>query len=152
MNSKKWKDFAEIISAAAVVISLVFVGLEIRQSNHLAASEAVFDINSAYIQQSLLVAESTDLADIFVKVFETNEQLSSAELRRLQAYGDAFLNISDAAWVSHNSGIIDDQSYRAYMFAACSSIMPMREYWNEVKNGYTAGFVEYVDSNCFIEE
>ena len=37
--TSKWKDFAELIGITAIVLSLVFVGLQLRQSQLIAQSD-----------------------------------------------------------------------------------------------------------------
>ena len=36
MNSTNWKDIVELVGISAIVASLVFVGLELRQSHQIA--------------------------------------------------------------------------------------------------------------------
>jgi len=48
LNTKNWKDIAELIGIGAIVASLVFVGLEMRQSRDIAMSELLL----AYMQAS----------------------------------------------------------------------------------------------------
>jgi hypothetical protein len=42
MKSASWKDHAELIGIAAIVVSLVFVGVELRQSHDIAINEMGF--------------------------------------------------------------------------------------------------------------
>ena len=56
MNSEKWKSIVEVVGIAAIVASLVFVGLELRQSQRIAIAaqyQARTDSGREYFYQSL---------------------------------------------------------------------------------------------------
>ena len=60
---ERYALFAEIISAVAIVVSLVFVGLQVRQSNSLAATDAL--------------REGTELwSNAYVRAFGTPESVA----------------------------------------------------------------------------
>lgn len=44
MNNTDWKSFAELVGIAAIVASLVFVGVQLRQDKQIAYAEAVADL------------------------------------------------------------------------------------------------------------
>ena len=140
--------YAEIISAAAVVVSLIFVGFEIRQSNNLATSEAVLSLNSEINEANHLVVANADLAELFAKALGGDETLSAAELMRLESFGKSRMNTWEAAWIAHNREFVDDSSFDAYMRAACGDVRPMREMWDSWKTGFNPGFVRFIDERC----
>lgn len=69
MNGKlsNWASIAEIVSAVAIVASLIFVGFQIRQNNRILEVDAyqarMQDMSNAQTQLAL----SADLSEIFVK-------------------------------------------------------------------------------------
>ena len=65
MATTNWKDIAELIGIAAIVASLMFVGLEMRQSHQLALAEQQGEqIGQAHLVHELLIAHS----DIVLKL------------------------------------------------------------------------------------
>ena len=59
MATTNWKDIAELVGIAAIVASLMFVGLEMRQSHQLAMAEQQgAQIPQAHLVHQLLIQNS----------------------------------------------------------------------------------------------
>lgn len=87
MNKSRWKDTAEIVGIAAIFASLVFVGLELRQSNQLARLAALESMASEWNSVNIQFASDDVIAELLAKV--TNEgavpsDFSSSDNSRLQ--------------------------------------------------------------------
>ena len=61
MKSISWKEIAELIGIAAIVASLLFVGVELRQSQQIALNEAGFVALTAYIDTRNAENENSDV-------------------------------------------------------------------------------------------
>ena len=48
MKFKEWNEIAELVGIAAIVVSLVFVGYELRQSTAIARSDAYSSFSSQF--------------------------------------------------------------------------------------------------------
>jgi len=75
MKNANWKDVAELLGISAIVASLVFVGLQMRQAQEIAYSE--LDVSLLAIQ-----AETTNLISVNSTVWvkgNADEELSAAE-------------------------------------------------------------------------
>jgi hypothetical protein len=76
MKKSDWKDTAELVGIAAIVASLIFVGLQMKQAQDIAYSE--LDVSLLAIQ-----AETTDLisvnSDVWVRG-NAGEELNPAEM------------------------------------------------------------------------
>lgn len=70
MNSPSWKDIAELIGIAAIVASLVFVGVQIRQEAAATRSAAVLQLKDSWVQLNLAQATSVELSAAFELVKE----------------------------------------------------------------------------------
>jgi len=76
---------AQIVAAAAVVASLLFVGLQLRANAkqlRIATEAGYYTIYRDHV----LTASSPDVADIFLRGFQGQEGLSESERIRLNAY------------------------------------------------------------------
>lgn len=95
MKSANWKYFAELTGIAAIAASLIFVGLQMRQTQELAYAQASVDLMANHIAKASLKAE---YADVWAKG-NSGDQLSGRETyiyRELIALEDtsAFLEYS----------------------------------------------------------
>ncbi len=130
MNSTNWKDIAELVGIAAIVASLVFVGLELRQSHQIAiAAEyqeratSVIDQYNAQIQSDTALnvvgqplyeaVKSADFPDEYRHLYEgyTVEQLGFETIKTLNA-----LTAFDNIYFQYQSGFISDESWQAFRY------------------------------------
>ena len=67
MRESNWKDVAEIIGISAIVVSLVFVGIQMKQSQQLAWADSVLTMRTNVIEEGALQAEHIDInfGDVF---------------------------------------------------------------------------------------
>ena len=61
MKNTNWKDVAELLGIAAIVASLVFVVLELRQSQRIASSETYVSLYSSRIEVANSISEHVDV-------------------------------------------------------------------------------------------
>ena len=61
MKSNNWKDFAERIGIAAIVASLIFVGLQMRQAEVIAKSEMHASYLANRIEMHAAIIEHSDI-------------------------------------------------------------------------------------------
>jgi hypothetical protein len=61
MKSRNWRDVAEFVGIAAIVISLIFVGLQVRQDHQIARAQANTDFNSSQIEIANLLTTNGGL-------------------------------------------------------------------------------------------
>jgi hypothetical protein len=61
MAQLKWRETAELIGIASIVASLVFVGLEVRQSGRAAIESALADTASMMVETESLVLSHPDV-------------------------------------------------------------------------------------------
>ena len=88
MNFKVWNEIAELVGIAAIVASLVFVGLQMRQDHVIARSElgaGSFE-NLASLRKDMT---GPDFAAIYAKMLEQPARLTTSEQLQVNAYLDA---------------------------------------------------------------
>lgn len=69
MNKSSWKDIAELVGIAAIVASLLFVGLEMRQSHQIALAE----------QQGEQIPQTQNTAAILIEHADLVSKLNSGQ-------------------------------------------------------------------------
>ena len=76
MTRTTWKETAELIGIAAIVVSLVFVGLQLKQSQDIVLSELDAALNAIDVE---ITGNIGDHADVWVRG-NNGAQLSDSEL------------------------------------------------------------------------
>jgi len=61
MQDITWRGVAELIGVGAVVASLIFVGLQMRQSQDIAMAENIFSGNSDRLAMNLAITENPEI-------------------------------------------------------------------------------------------
>ena len=84
MNTTNWKDLAELIGIAAIAASLVFVGLQMKQSHEIALAEiyqartsTVVEATAAMASNPYILAAYTKSGNGRIEEIEPLEQLAT---------------------------------------------------------------------------
>ena len=118
MKSKLQKIalIAEIVSAVAIVLSLIFVGLQVR----IAARET--EANSIAIQGSVRQAMlDADLRLILATLDHpylskpVNYALNDEQTERLKVWFIAYTRTRESYWRQYSNGLIDPDTYESFM-------------------------------------
>jgi hypothetical protein len=141
-------SFGEIVSALAVVVSLLYAVYEIRRTQTL-SSRDVDEVLFASVQASnTLLIESPILADIIVEANRDSEGLSEAERMRYLAFQHIFFDAWEIAWSYHVDGILSDDSWEEWnaWFSLEATRRPSFG-WSENRHHFTGpAFLDHVDA------
>ncbi len=119
IDKSKWIEIAGFIG---VVVSLIFVGFELRQNTAALSAQALLDLNLAVNEEFQAVSGDESLAEIIFKAENDPSSLTPVELERLKyAWLESF-NTLEAAFLFYRKGIISGEDYSTYQRAACSSL------------------------------
>ena len=117
MKSSNWKDIAEIVGIAAIVASLVFVGLEMRQSQEIAVAAQYHERASLAVDWFDQEHETGNMA--MWAGFCSPEISGSATAEEIEREGHSclslvsFLTIHDNHFYQYQSGFLDEESWQA---------------------------------------
>ena len=106
-----WVAIAEIMSAVAVVISLIYVGVEIRRTTLESDADIQAELLSYTYQRRYLVIESADLASILVRGYADPAQLSPDEVLRFQSYTELLYVAWERAFMTNEAGIFSEERF-----------------------------------------
>ncbi|MEJ2127749.1 MAG: hypothetical protein P8X81_02775 [Woeseiaceae bacterium] len=145
-----WVAIAEIISAAAVVVSLIYVGLEIRRTTLESDADIQAELLSYTHQRRILVIESGDLALLLTKGYTDPSQLSPDEALRFQNYIELHYVAWERAYMSNADGVFSDELFVAWndWFVSVAASNP-EFVWPRVRDSQEWGkpFVEHVNQS-----
>jgi hypothetical protein len=87
MKMTNWKDTAELIGIAAIVASLIFVGLQMKQTQEIALSAAYQSRADSSLHIRAMPLESPELLSAITKLrLPTRSDLTGEELTALQFF------------------------------------------------------------------
>ena len=85
MNFSRWKDVTELVGIAAIVASLIFVGMEMRQAQEIAIADGYSELSSSTFERSDLISTHSTL----IAKVNRGDQLSDAEQISLEQFVNA---------------------------------------------------------------
>lgn len=106
-----WASIAEIVSAAAIVASLLFVGLQIRQNNRILEVDAyqarMQDISNSQTQLAL----SAELSEMILKYRNGGlSSLTETEYFRMRSWYQGQIGRAEGQYYRYQQGFLDQAS------------------------------------------
>ncbi len=115
MKRTNWKDIAELIGIAAIVASLVFVGLELRQTQSALIASTYQARAFEAMSSSRDLADSEYIGPILATIDIEDEQsldsLSSEEIWRLRQYYVSRMVDLDNEFYQYQNGYLDEEFF-----------------------------------------
>lgn len=103
---------AEIVTALAVVATLLYAASEFRRSQTLTSTDVQHLLYDRMLEMDRLLIESRDLAVIQVTVASHPDELTPADRARHLAYEHIFYDSWELAWTAHADGVLDEAAWR----------------------------------------
>jgi len=144
MKNTNWKDVLELIGIAAIVASLIFVGLQMKQSHEIALAaqyNARANAVMSFHENQYEVDSIPNSSALLAGLSETVKPRHVTEVLWLWiAY--------DNHHFQHQAGFLSEDSWQGHLKTIVSMYndCDMRFAWEWRKLGMRTGFVEFVDS------
>lgn len=135
----------ELVGGVAVIASLIFVGLQVRQSNHLAISRSHEESSRASSDLAFVFSEPRS-TELFVRAHQGWDRLSPNEVLRLRALIQAAMNYFETLFYAHLRGEVHPEVWE-------SRLARMRAYreigferiWESLETFYGESFRVFVN-------
>ena len=111
MNNISIAQWTAIITNVAVVIGLIFVGLEFRNNSRLIEAERIESYSNGVAEIQALWVGNKGLADILYKSHAMPEELAGSDLNRLQHLLFLYHNNFQRMHHAYGAGIVAEEVY-----------------------------------------
>jgi len=138
---------AEIITALAVVISLLYAATEFRRSRTLTSTDVQTILYARMLEMDRLLIENGELADILIAVATGAQPLTPGDTVRYLAYEHIFYDSWELAWIAHDDGVLEDdawEGWNAWFVAEAKRRSPLG--WAGNRKNHGDDFVRFVDA------
>ena len=148
MSLEQLSSLAQIISAAAVVASLIFVGFQLR---HAAAAIRVSSSqahSSLYTDLVQSIIDNADFAHVWSRGINDPKALQEDEWVRFVAYASALFRLYESSRVQWLNRRLDEEHWRTIerQAADLGQLPGMRSAWNLRGHWYSADFRHWFES------
>jgi hypothetical protein len=107
-NVNKWLT---LLANTGVLIGIIFLALEIRQSNRIAIASTEISIRDQFKTINELVLANDAVAELLVKAKDANAELSDVEIEKLFSYLYAHINTWMGIEVAYENGMLTDATF-----------------------------------------
>ncbi len=151
MNWDAIAAIGELLAALAVLISILYLARQIRQSASASTANLYQGTAQSFQGINELVAGSPDLADIIARGAVSRSDLSQAESVRFDALMTNFFNIMEHVHRQESTaGILDAQREEELAVVLRKRfIWPgVSEWWTENTDDFSVQFVQWVERDA----
>ena len=144
-SARKLKTVVEAAGAGAVLLGLIFVGLEVKQNTAAMQAATIQGLADSSQEHLLLLASDPELLEIQQKAVTDPDQLSETEARQYFLIERARWLRSHVAFQQFRRGTLGDEDWQPYERLLCRRKLSS---WQEHKSVFSNRFVEFVESTC----
>ncbi len=155
MNWEAIGAIGELIGAAAVVVTLIYLAVQIRQNtrqlaqNELSSRAAAANLCAiAPREQRRTVIESAELTEIWLKGMNNPDELAENDFYRFRLL---MQNLIDAIWDIHTQTVVTGFSPETWKTQGLTVVERVigtpggRRVWSQFRENYTSDFRDEVD-------
>jgi hypothetical protein len=147
MKPSDWAHIAEVIGGVAIVASLIFVGLEVRENTQVTKLTLDRGIDQQNLALNLTLAQNSELADILVRAEMNRDSLTNAERIRFDNYCYSRFGAYENVVGDFSNGFITQEEYDVWItnFDFRFNKPGYRQFWIENRMGYFPAFRAWAD-------
>lgn len=148
MRSDKWRPLVDAVGTLAVVVSLVYVGVQVRQNTAAIQTSTSQDIYELHQDRAMPEMENPEFAALLLRVERASELVSAVDSLRYRRYLNLNLNLQEAVYTNALNGTLEEEMAAGWLEGMTTVICRpwMRQYWEERRQGYHRVFRAAMDS------
>ncbi len=157
MSLEEWGAIAEIAGALAVVITLIYLAVQVKHSKEsldantkAIRGQAITDVTRNIHDQMQMLTQGHDMIDWFGK-FVAGEPLDSKDALLTDAFLSAVFIARQNEFLQWQQGLLDETVFKSlHHVTRVLLLTPNGEHWwnHEGRRAYGPEFVEFVDILC----
>lgn len=147
MNWEALGAFGELIGAAAVVATLIYLSVQLRQNTKTVRLSSAQAVTEELQNMFSLLASDQSLADIFVEAGKSGE-LSAASRVRYYTFNSNLLRVYENAFLQRQENVIDNAHWTGMtrMMIDYSKMPAFSSYWKDRKHWLSDEFQLHMES------
>ena len=154
MSLEQLANIAEVIGVVVVVLTMIFLTLQMRQNTKTLRSAAAQNAHEmAEAMYSPVIADA-DLADLILRGMRDPATLSEVETARFTAFWqNAFFTTQN--WFYHQkAGVLDEGIWRGWSNIVTDVYQTpgVRRFWKLRRRYYSDDFRAYLETDLFVRE
>lgn len=147
MSWEAWAAIGQLIGAVGVIASLVFVGIQVRQSVRAAKASAFQELVSSIIAVNMTHVENPEILEVIDRAGK-GEALAPREHRLYVALVLSAARLAQSAHYQCQLGLLDKSKLESVVYNLVRHLKTEtgKAVWSELEQRSDTGFREYVGS------
>ena len=151
MSKISTRALGEIIAVASVVLSLLFVGLQFRQSTIASKAAAYQELGIATSDLLQSLSDNGELSNLIGRAASTGpngiNSLTELELARAINWTEGTLRLYETVYLQVQQGLLDPEALEYLGWAGFRGGTLLKNMWPHVKDGMPSDFADYLESS-----
>jgi hypothetical protein len=148
MNWEALGAMGELIGAAGVILTLVYLAHQIRQNTRAIRAQTHQAITTANLGMAMGLAESEGLAGVLVRGLADFDSLEPADRLRAVGWFNSFLKFGENTHYQFLQGSLEKSVWEGWMVILENWVTQPgpRKYWTERRDAFQPAFRELVEN------
>ena len=140
-------NVGEFLSGIGVIITLIFVGVQLRQNTRAIQRSTAREAGNALVAAVTVTAESAELSDIIVRALESPESLTVVEKTRFDSWFYCWLHAHEQEHLVSRESVYLDELLAPKRRAIAGNLLTLggAQWWQERRAWFTDHFQAVVD-------
>lgn len=146
MSLSHLASIGPFVSAIAVLISLIYVSIQVRQAHHNQQA-SIRQGRSTRIVGLFIEASNPSVADAVAKGIAGAEDISSTQLEQFRYYCMAHISHAEDSFYQYQAGLLNEAAFETFVGALKGWFRSpgIRAVWKGTRNAFAGEFVEFMD-------
>jgi hypothetical protein len=147
MSLEFWANIATIVEAIFVVVSVIFIWYEVRQSNKLTKASNVQTTVELASPLNLQLIQDRQMAEFWYKGADQFDKMDEIDQQRYYELLTWWLILHENIYYQYTEGLIEEGYYKAWSHDLRKFVTTQNlgRHWKEMKPSYQSEFAEHVD-------
>jgi hypothetical protein len=140
-------SLGEFISGLAVVVTLVYLALQIRHNTRAVRSSMHQDMVESTLRIAESVSDNENVGRIVLKADADFDSLTEEEKIRFEAYAERVFGNFESVFYSYRNSMIEQDLWESWESAYLTDISrdAMRRFWKDERPLHLRDFMDFVD-------
>ena len=146
------RTFVEIVAVISVVLSLIFVGVELRQNTNVAKASSYREITAGLAEQRAFWASDPEVTTIYYAYATADTtELDKVQRQRLNFILTNIFSSYENAFFSRSYGVIGDTEWKRFEAGACKHYRVVKKIDAQFFF-ISEEFIQYLNAHCEVLE
>ena len=140
-------SIAEIISALAIVVSLIYAANEFKRSQTITSRDVENIAYTRMMEMDRLLIENPEFVNILTKAQEDSIKLTKEEMIRFLAFEHIYYDSWETLWYYYQEGVMEKDAWESWneWFISDAKLRPKRG-WEGNRKHFDGEFLEMVNN------